>query len=102
MIEKQAWEFVQQPVQLSDAPSTWDASYTGVADPKNQPAGIVTILQRTASDFARMEADTRAQEATDQKEFEEQMSKSSIDKARRAKEAELKDLERKGVTDRLA
>merc|ERR1719188_1389796 len=101
MIQKAPYEFVQQPVQLSPEPATWGASYTGIADPKNQPSGIITLLQTTSAEFAKMEADTRAQEATDQHAYDEQMSKSTIDKARRAKESEMKGNEKKGVSDRL-
>merc|ERR1719321_2158765 len=45
MMEKADWEFLQAPVELPAAPETWDASYTGVADPTNQPGGIVTVLK---------------------------------------------------------
>jgi len=98
MIEKADWEFLQRGVDLPDSPSTWDSSYTGVADPsKNQPDGILTVLKQTASEFAKMEADTRAQESTDQQNYEEQMQSSGNDKARRSKEAEVKEQEKKRV-----
>merc|ERR1719454_1402198 len=44
-VKKEEWEFLQR-----------------VADPKDQPGGIITILEKTAEEFAQMEADTRAQE----------------------------------------
>merc|ERR1719160_1594428 len=62
MIEKQPYEFLQQPVELPESPSTWDAGYTGVSDPAGQLDGIITVLKACSSDFATMEADTRAQE----------------------------------------
>jgi len=102
MVAKEAWEFVQQPVTLSAKPSTWGASYNGLTDPLKQPSGIVSVLQRVAADFAKMEADTRAQEATDQQEYDDQMSKSTIDKARRNKEADMKSLEKKKSIDEEA
>merc|ERR1719231_195585 len=43
-IPKEPWEFVQkssEPVGLPEKPSTWDAGYTGVADPTKQPGGII-------------------------------------------------------------
>merc|ERR1719263_1171609 len=55
----------RDPITLPENPSTWDASYTGVADPKAQPDGIITVLEATSADFAKMESDTRAQEETD-------------------------------------
>eukprot|EP00418_Pyrodinium_bahamense_P032625 CAMPEP_0179152246 /NCGR_PEP_ID=MMETSP0796-20121207/73974_1 /TAXON_ID=73915 /ORGANISM="Pyrodinium bahamense, Strain pbaha01" /LENGTH=596 /DNA_ID=CAMNT_0020853437 /DNA_START=56 /DNA_END=1842 /DNA_ORIENTATION=+ len=60
MITKQPWELLQAPVQLPDSPDTWGSSYTGVTDPQKQPAGIVTVLNKVGSEFAKMEADTRA------------------------------------------
>merc|ERR1712048_1247335 len=82
MVKKEAWEFVQQPVKLSDEPATWGSSYTGVADPKAQPDGIIEMLKGVSSEFSKMEADTNAQEETDQKEFEEDMKLCKIEKAR--------------------
>eukprot|EP00929_Paragymnodinium_shiwhaense_P089580 TRINITY_DN4973_c0_g3_i1.p1 TRINITY_DN4973_c0_g3~~TRINITY_DN4973_c0_g3_i1.p1 ORF type:complete len:731 (+),score=354.71 TRINITY_DN4973_c0_g3_i1:54-2246(+) len=107
MMTKQAWEFVQrgkgkQPVELPEDPSTWESSYTGVTDPQSQPAGIVTVLQAVAADFAAMEADTQAQEAEDQKAFETEMKQAAIDKAQRSKESEMKNSERKRLSDKLA
>jgi len=94
MVEKQAWEFVQRGVELPENPSTWEAGYTGVADPKAQPDGIVAVLEQVAADFAAMEADTRAQEAEDQKLFEGEMQTSAIEKAERAKESQMKGQEK--------
>jgi hypothetical protein len=96
MVAKEAWEFVQQKrgVELPESPSTWDSSYTGVSDPTKQPDGIVSVLEKVASDFASMEADTRAQEAEDQKMFEDEMKAQAIDKAQRTKESEVKAQER--------
>merc|ERR1711937_449297 len=80
-IAKEPWEFIQRGVDLSDKPDTWDSSYTGVSDPKAQPGGIVTVLEKTAEDFAKMEADTRAQEASDQEAYDEDMQENDIEKA---------------------
>merc|ERR1719454_530478 len=41
MIEKAPYELVQRGVELPDSPATWDSSYTGIADPTNQPDGII-------------------------------------------------------------
>merc|ERR1719398_308777 len=69
-IAKEPWEFIQAPVKLPENPATWDSSYTSVADPKNAKHGIISILENVQSDFEKMEADTKAQEAVDQKEYE--------------------------------
>merc|ERR1719316_860817 len=94
-VKKEEWEFIQRGVDLPEEPSTWDSGYTGVADPSAQPGGILTILEETAADFAKMEADTAAQEAMDQKAYEEDMKECTIEKARRSKEAEMKTAEKK-------
>ena len=58
-------------------------------------------MEEVGAKFAAMEADTRAQEAMDDKEFNEQVSKSDIEKAGREKEAEMKDQENKRLLDKL-
>ena len=88
-------------MDLPEEPSTWDSGYTGVADPKDQPGGIISVLEATASDFSKMEADTRAQEATDQERYEEDVSDNEIEKAGRTKEVEMKENERKRLADNI-
>jgi DNA repair exonuclease SbcCD ATPase subunit len=101
MIEKKPYELVQKPVKLPDDPKTWDSSYTGVADPKNAKSGVVSVLKAVATDFAKMEADTRAQEATDQQAYDKEMSSSKIEKARRATENDMKSAEKKRLVEDL-
>lgn len=101
-IAKEPWEFIQRGVDLPDSPDTWDSSYTGVSDPKSQPGGIVTVLEKTSEDFAKMEADTRAQEASDQEAFDEDMQENEIEKAKRSKEEEMKTNEKKRLVDKVA
>jgi len=104
MVAKEAWELLQRggaPVTLPAEPSTWSASYTGVADPKQQPDGIITVLKTISADFATMEAATLAQEETDQKAYDEEMKSSDIEKARRAKESEMKAQEKKRLEDKV-
>merc|ERR1711957_400577 len=97
-IAKEPYEFIQG-VKLGAKPDTWDASYTGVSDPDKQPGGIITILEETNTNFAKMEADTRANEAADQKTFDDDMQEHGIEKARRSKEAEMKANEKKRLID---
>merc|ERR1719401_3284151 len=85
----------QEPAELPDTPSTWDASYTGVTDPNAEGEGIIAVLQKTSADFATMEADTRVQEESDEKFYKQEMSECEIEKATRVKDAEVKDSERK-------
>merc|ERR1719324_289385 len=100
-VKKEEWEFLQRGVDLPEEPSTWDSGYTGVSDPNAQPGGILTILEETGKEFAEMEADTQAQEAMDQKSYEEDMQKCTIEKSRRAKESEMKTAEKKRLTDKI-
>jgi len=100
-VPKEPWEFLQRGVELPETPATWDSAYTGVADPNEQPSGIVAVLKEISSDFARMEADTRAQEETDQKEFEDEMKDCAIEKAKRTKESEMKSQEKKRLNDKI-
>merc|ERR1719160_676630 len=72
-VKKEEWEFIQRGVDLPEEPSTWDSGYTGVSDPNAQPGGILTILEETGKEFAEMEADARANDAMDQKAYEEDM-----------------------------
>jgi len=105
MVAKEAWEFVQRnsaPVTLSDTPSTWAAGYTGVADPKNQPGGIITVLEKISADFSKMEADTKAQESTDQKNYQEEKKESEIEMARRQKESEMKGQEKSRLLEKVS
>merc|ERR1719487_576089 len=60
MIAKEPWEFVQvssrRSVELPDSPDTWDASYTGVTDPKSGSDGVLAILDGVMEKFSAMEA----------------------------------------------
>jgi uncharacterized protein YoxC len=96
MIEKEPWEFIQEPapVELPEQPESWDSSYTGVADPE-KPEGVITVLKATAEKFSKLESETRAQEVEDQQQFNEVMKSEKINKARTEKEAEMKEDERK-------
>merc|ERR1719160_1233527 len=100
-IAKEPWEFIQKPVKLPENPKTWDSPFTGVADPDKQPSGILTVLENVMSDFAKMESDTRSQEAIDQKEYEQSMSDNDIEMARRTQEADMKSNEKKRRAEKV-
>merc|ERR1740138_464605 len=93
---------VSNPVTLPASPATWSSSYTGVADPSAQPKGVVSVLKATSADFARMEADTVAQEATDQAAFEDDMKAAAIEKAGRETGVEMRTNEKKRVAAQIA
>jgi len=103
MIEKKSYELMQkEPVKLPETPSTWEASYTGVTDPTEQPEGIIAVLKKVSADFAKMEAQTKAQEESDQSLFDEDMKSCAIEKARLIKESEMKGAEKKRLIERVA
>jgi len=101
-IKKEPWEFIQAPVKLPKNPKTWDSGYTGVADPDKQPGGIITILETVNADFAKMEAETRSQEAQDQSEYEESIKANQIEKAERVQEEKMKTAEKARRADKVA
>jgi len=75
----EATAFVQQP-----APEIFDSPYQGM---QSENGGVVGMLEVIESDFARLEADTKASEATAQKEYDTFMTDSKVDKS--AKETDI-------------
>merc|ERR1712194_366554 len=71
------------------------------SDPKAQPGGIISVLTTIASDFSRMEAETKAQESTDAKNYQEEKKNQEIEKSRRAKEADMKTHEKQRLTEKI-
>jgi len=100
-IPKEPWEFIQKPVNLGKKPSTWDAGYTGVADPDQKNAGIISILEAVLSDFEKMEAETKSNEAQDQEEYDKSMSANNIEKSGREQEVSMKTAEKKRRNDKI-
>merc|ERR1719183_2028447 len=105
MIAKEPYEFVQtgqEPeVQLPESPSTWDASYTGTADPNAEGSGVLSILGECGSNFASMEADASSQEETDEKAFQADMTAQSMDKAEKEKSSEMKGSRKTALQQKL-
>jgi len=73
----------QQPA----APEIFDAPYTGM---QSENGGVVGMLEVIQSDFARLEADTKASEASAQKEYDEFMTDSKVDKEGKTTDIEHK------------
>merc|ERR1719183_174812 len=71
----------QQPV----APEIFDSPYKGM---QAEQGGVVGMLEVIQSDFARLESDTKAAEATAQKEYDTFMTDSKVDHA--AKSSDIK------------
>merc|ERR1719213_1482120 len=96
-VPKEPWEFLQLP----DAPDTWDSSYTGAADPKNPQDGILAILDGVNTKFSTMEADAKAQDSTDQKNFEEDMAASKVELATTRQDSKMKTSRKASLTEKL-
>merc|ERR1719345_440059 len=77
----EATAFVQAEPEIFDKP------YKGMGA---ESGGVVGMLEVIESDFARLESDTKASEATAQKEYDEFMSESKIDKAAKSTSSEHK------------
>jgi histone H3/H4 len=73
--------------QQPEAPEIFDAPYKGM---QAENGGVIGMLEVIQSDFARLEAETKAAEATAQKEYDEFMTDSEVDKAQKTKDVEHK------------
>jgi len=76
----EATAFVQQP-------EVFDEPYKGMG---GESGGVVGMLEVIESDFARLEADTKAGEASAQKEYDEFMTDSEVDKTKKSTDIEHK------------
>merc|ERR1712193_66130 len=75
-----ATSFVQQP-------EVFDEPYKGMGSENGGVVGMIEVIQ---SDFARLESETSAAEAEAQKQYDEFMGDSSVDKAQKTKDIEHK------------
>jgi len=80
---------LQAPVELSEEPSTWDTSYTGLADP-TKPAGIISILKELSIKFQEMETVTQRDDVEGQKTCQADLDAFTVQKAADLKESEVK------------
>merc|ERR1719498_1946030 len=69
-----ATAFVQQP-------EIFDRPYKGM---QAENGGVIGMLEVIQSDFARLESDTKAAEETSQKEYDEFMTDSKVDKSEKS------------------
>merc|ERR1711865_967592 len=79
----EATAFVQQKAE----PEIFDKAYTGMGA---EGGGVVGMLEVIESDFARLESDTKASEASAQKEYDEFMTDSKVDKSEKSTDIEHK------------
>jgi len=72
---------------LQQEPEIFDKPYKGMG---GESGGVVGMLEVIESDFARLEADTKASEASAQKEYDEFMTDSQVDKTKKSTDIEHK------------
>jgi hypothetical protein len=80
----QATALVQQQ---PEAPEIFDSPYKGMG---GESGGVIGMLEVINSDFARLEAETKAAEEQAQKEYDEFMNDSEVDKAQKTADIEHK------------
>merc|ERR1719343_179749 len=85
----------QQPV----APEIFDSPYKGM---QGKAGGVVGFLETIESDFARLEAETAAAEETAQKEYDEFMTDSQVDKDSKVTDIDHKTTKKEDQTASLA
>jgi len=73
--------------QQPEAPEIFDKPYQGM---QSENGGVVGMLEVIESDFARLESDTKASEASAQKEYDTFMTDSKVDKESKTKDIEHK------------
>jgi len=73
--------------QKQPAPEIFDSEYKGM---QSSNGGVVGMLEVIESDFARLEADTKAAEESSQKEYDEFMTDSATDKSKKTTDIEHK------------
>jgi len=74
-------------LQNKAEPEIFDSPYKGM---QSENGGVVGMLEVIESDFARLESETKASEATAQKEYDTFMSDSKVDKTQKATAIEHK------------
>merc|ERR1719160_1049634 len=76
-----------EATSLVQQPETFDEPYKGMGGEKGGVVGMIEVIQ---SDFARLESETTAAEEKAQKEYDEFMQDSKVDKAQKTVDIEHK------------
>merc|ERR1719311_1251166 len=88
-------------VSLPDKPDTWDASYTGTADPADPQDGVLGILDGVAQKFAAMESDAKLQDTTDQKDYDKDMAAKKVEIAEVKTDTQMKTQKQQTLQEKL-
>jgi len=84
---KEFYAKAAESTALVQQPEIFDKPYQGM---QAEGGGVVGMLEVIESDFARLEADTKASEATAQKEYDSFMTDSQVDKTKKSTDVEHK------------
>merc|ERR1719197_1920706 len=87
VVLKEFYAKAAEATALVQQPEIFDTPYKGM---QAESGGVVGMLEVIQSDFARLEAETDAAEEQAQKEYDEFMSDSAVDKATKTKDIEHK------------
>jgi hypothetical protein len=79
-------------------PEIFDKPYKGMGA---ESGGVVGMLEVIESDFARLESETKAAEATAQKEYDGFMTESKVDKSQKSTDIEHKTAKKQDQTQAL-
>jgi prefoldin subunit 5 len=94
----EATALLQGKAKKQPVPEIFETKYTGM---QAEGGGVVGMLEVIESDFARLEAETTAAEATAAKEYETFMEDSKADKAQKKKDIEHKTYTKQDETQAL-
>jgi len=87
MVLKEFYAKAAESTSLLQQPEVFDSPAQGM---QSESTGVIGMLEVIQSDFARLEAETKASEDQGQKEFDGFMSDSAVDKAQKSKDIEHK------------
>merc|ERR1719409_892157 len=104
-VEKEAWEFVQLRVvrrmRQGEEPELWTGGEEGAYKGTSGGSDVIGLLTDIAADFASMEAAARADETTQQNEYDEWLTTAQIDKAQKQKDSEMKEPRKQHMGEKL-
>jgi len=98
--QKEPWEFLQTGSRIPSSPSTWDSSYSGVADPDSN-GGVLTLLDGVMQKFSTMEADAKSADVTDEKNFDQDMAAKKIDLETTRQDTQMKTQKRTSQQEKM-
>jgi len=84
---KDFYEKAGEATSLAQQPEVFDEPYKGMGGESGGVVGMIEVIQ---SDFARLESETSSSEAEAQKQYDEFMGDSSVDKGQKSTDIEHK------------